>query len=359
MTEIQQKSAINQFISNKFASAANDGRITGREARELGQFIDNMQGLSDEDKNALKSMVNELEDSTNGRFLFFSWKKDISPNDMQDLKKLAKSNPLAQQLLEAFQSAAPASQPTIAQDSAQTPERGYPQAGFDPVQGQQQDQQGDSFWERLFRGGRTGATQGAAGTQEALPRVEGPAPAWGVGQNGTGLNSAGGDCGPASAAMVLKAFGIIPESTSSAEAIQMVRQAGNGVRNAPPYAMGEEQLFQAIERLSGGRVQNDSSITTGLVDSDAPGAYNTLSSAIQKSLAAGNMTMFLTGSPSSESRHYMIISHINENGNYVMVDPAGSNGQARVWEMTPAQMQQLMAEADSRGGSRVMSFARQ
>lgn len=359
MTEIRQNPAMNQFISNNFASAASDGRITGREARELGQFIDNMQGLSDEDKNALKSMVGELEDSTNGRFLFFSWKKDISPKDMQGLQNLAQTNPLAQQLLEAFQSAAPAPQPTAAQDSAQTPEGGYPQAGFDPVQGQQQDQQGGSFWERLFGGGRTRATQGAEGPQGAGPRAGGPAPAWGVGQNGTGLESASGDCGPASAAMVLKGFGILPESTSSAEAIQAVRQAGNGVRSAPPYAMGEDQLIQAIESLSGGQVQNDSSITTGLVDSDAPGAYNTLSSAIQESLAAGNMTMFLTGSPSSESRHYMMISHINENGNYVMVDPAGSAGQARVWEMTPAQMQQLMAEADSRGGSRVMSFAKQ
>lgn len=356
MTDIRQNPAMNQFISSNFADAASDGRITGREARELGRFIDKMQGLSEEDKGALKEMVGELEDATNGRFLFFSWKKEISPGDMQGLQNMAQSNQLAGRLLQAFQSA-PAQAPQAAQpaarDNSQVQQGGYQQASFDPVAGRQG---GGNFFERLFGGGRTQAAQGVNGVARAQG---GAAPPWGVGQNGTGLASSGGDCGPASAAMVLRGFGILPENASSAEAIQAVRQAGNAVRNSAPYAMGEDQLYRAIASLSGGRVQNDTSITTDLVRSNASGAYNEIAGSIQESLAAGNMTMLLTGSPFSDSRHYMMISHINENGNFVMVDPAGRGGQANVWEMTPARLQELMREADSRGGSRVMSFAQQ
>lgn len=355
MTNISQNPAVNQFISSNFSEAASDGRITGREARELGRFIDNMEGLSAEDKDALKEMVGELEDATNGRFLFFSWKKEISPGDMQGLQGLAQSNQLAGKLLEAFQSAAPAqaAQSPAASDGSQVQQGGYPEAGFAPVEGQQQS--GPSFWERLTGGGRTGATQSTG----SVPRAQaGAAPPWGVGQNGTGLASAGGDCGPASAAMVLKALGVFPADMSSADAIQAVRRAGGATQTQAPYAMSEDQINRAIETLSGGRIQPTGN-STDLVRSNAPGAYNEIASSIQQSLAAGNMTMLLTGSPSSDSRHYMMISHINENGNYVMVDPAGSGGQANVWEMTPAQLQQLMREADARGGSRVMSYAQQ
>ncbi|MBF2054879.1 MAG: hypothetical protein IGS03_15640 [Candidatus Sericytochromatia bacterium] len=356
MTHVSQNPAMNQFISSNFADAASDGRITGREARELGRFIDNMQGLSEEDKGALKEMVGELEDATNGRFLFFSWKKEISPGDMQGLQNMAQSNQLAGRLLEAFQNSAPAQNqqaaPAAARDDSQVQQGGYQQAGFDPVAGQQS---GGNFFERLFGGGRARATQGANGVAQAQGGV---APPWGVCQNGTGLASAGGDCGPASAAMVLKAMGVLPEDMSSADAIQAVRRAGGATQTQAPYAMSEAQINRAIETLSGGRIQPTGNMTD-LVRSNAPGAYNKIAGSIQESLAAGNMTMLLTGSPTSDSRHYMMISHINENGNFVMVDPAGRGGQARVWEMTPARLQQLMREADARGGSRVMSYAQQ
>lgn len=356
MTNISQNPAVNQFISSNFTEAASDGRITGREARELGRFIDNMEGLSAEDKDALKEMVGELEDATNGRFLFFSWKKDISPGDMQGLQGLAQNNQLAGKLLEAFQSATPPAQSAqAASDGSQVQQGGYPEAGFAPVEGQQQN--GPSFWDRLTGGGRTGATQSTG----SVPRAQGgAAPPWGVGQNGTGLASASGDCGPASAAMVLKALGVFPADMSSADAIQAVRRAGGATQTQSPYAMSEDQINRAIETLSGGRVQNDTSISTPVIPPGTPGAYNQIAGAIQESLAAGNMTMILTDSPSpnSDSRHYMMISHINENGNYVIVDPAGSNGQANVWEMTPERLQQMIASAPN-GGSRVMSYAQQ
>lgn len=341
------------FINTHFSEAAKDGRITRHEASELSQFVDHMQGLSQEEKSTLKQMINKLKDATNSYFLFFSWKKQISPNDKQILERMAQRNQIASKLLEIFNASTsvPSHQSvsTSSSDQFQTPQSSYPQAHFDPIAGEQET--GNLFEQPL----RTGI-HNAQETRAAMSVQDGRVPAWGVGQNGTGLASAGGDCGPASAAMVLKAMGILPENMSSADAIQAVRRAGHAVRTSPPYAMSEAQIYQAIETLSGGRVRNDAHITTDLIRSNSPDAYHKITHAIQQSLAAGNMTMLLTGSPSTNSRHYMIVSHINENGNFVIVDPAGHGGQARVWEMTPTQLQQLMREADARGGSRVMSF---
>lgn len=106
---------------------ASDQRVTQEEATALKQHIDLMQ-ISGEDRQALHQMVDQLHDATNDKFLFWDIKSDISPEEQQGLKELAKNNRLAAQVLSLYNSAANGSSlldpgltkapPGTAQDSA-------------------------------------------------------------------------------------------------------------------------------------------------------------------------------------------------------------------------------------------------
>jgi hypothetical protein len=93
-----------QQISQKMGQFGQDGRITRSESKELKEWIA-QSGLPAEDQAELGKMVDALKDATNGSFLFFNWKSDISPSEMSGLLNISVQNNLAAQLLEEFSDA--------------------------------------------------------------------------------------------------------------------------------------------------------------------------------------------------------------------------------------------------------------
>ncbi len=326
----------NQQISTSFANAASDGQITRKEARELSAFIDRTS-LPEQDKSAAKSMISQLKKATTGSFLFFSWKSKVTPSEMQGLQNLAQTNSMAKNLLESFSEANPTPAPARARDSSQVRGR-RPAADFNPGGG-------------IFGNSRTpnaGATRRSGSVQPLS--TPGRTPSWIVSQNGTGLASAGGDCGPASAAMIARRFGF-NTNMDSRGAVQAARNASGltSARADGSWAITEDQVTKSIQTMTGGTVRETAD--TGLLRSGA-GNRDKIVNALRQSLANGDMPILLTGSPSTSSRHYMVVTDVKDDGTLVMADPAG----ARMWEMTPNHLDQLMRKADSRGGSRVMAY---
>lgn len=335
MSTVNSRSTQQQQINTSFAQAASDGQITHKEARELNQFIDKTS-LSAEDKTALKKMVSELNKATTGNFLFFSWKSKITPSEMQGLQTLAQTNSKAQELLQGFQSAQPTPAPA-AQDQARVGSRPR-QASFQPGGG-------------LFGSRRANASSGVQPLSSG-----GRAPSWMVSQSGTGLRSASGDCGPASAAMVARRFGFNTQMNSR-DAVQAARNAsGVTSRRGGAWAISEDEVTKAIRTMTGGSVRETAD--TGLLSAGASNR-NRLISTLQQSLSNGDMPILLTGSPSTRSRHYMVVTDVKpqpapnqDKWMLTMADPAGG----RVWNMSQDQLDQLMQKADRRGGSRVMAY---
>lgn len=328
----------NQQISTSFANAASDGQITRKEARELSAFIDST-ALPEQDKSAAKNMISQLKKATTGSFLFFSWKSKVTASEMQGLQNLAQTNSMAKSLLESFAQANPAPAPTRTRDRSQVGPRRQA-ASFNPG--------GGIFGNSANRTPNSGATRRAGRVQPLS--TPGRTPSWMVSQNGTGLASASGDCGPASAAMVARRFGF-NTNMNSRDAVQAARNA-SGVtssRNGGKWAISENEVTQSIQRMTGGTVRETAD--TGLLRSSA-GNREKIVSALRQSLANGDMPILLTGSPSTSSRHYMVVTDVKDDGTLVMADPAGG----RMWEMTPAHLEQLMSKADKRGGSRVMAY---
>lgn len=117
MTSINANQPMN--FKDRFTQAASDKRITQQEAKELKAHIDQMQ-IPDEDKKALTQMVDQLEDATNGQFLFFKWRSGINSSEKAGLEDLAKNNRMAAQLL-MFYNEASTQQSTLDQSLVKGP----------------------------------------------------------------------------------------------------------------------------------------------------------------------------------------------------------------------------------------------
>lgn len=170
-----------------------------------------------------------------------------------------------------------------------------------------------------------------------------------VSQNGNQLASGGGDCGPASASMVLKRFGIFDKNKSNADSILAVRDEVDVTKSrSGAWAIDESEVKQAIEGLSKGKVKQTDS-----------GVFNCnqvaeLTNFIKDQLSKNAMPILETGTPySSDSRHYMVALEVRDNGNIVVADPAKN----QIWEITPDRLSELMKKAQSRGESHVLAFS--
>jgi hypothetical protein len=326
----------NQQISTSFANAARDGQITHKEARELNAFIDSTS-LPDKDKSAAKSMIAELKKATTGSFLFFSWKSKVTPSEMQGLQNLAQTNTMAKTLLQSFSEANPVPAPTRSRDRSRV-SAPRQSAAFNP---------GTGIFGNAFASEGTGSTRRSGRVQPLS--TPGRTPSWIVSQNGTGLSSASGDCGPASAAMVARRFGF-NTNMNSREAVQAARSAaGVTSRRRGAWAIDENEVTKAIQAMTGGTVRETAD--TGLLRAGA-GNRDKIISTLRQSISQGDMPILLTGSRSTSSRHYMVVTDVKSNGNLVMADPAGG----QTWEMTPEMLDKLMQKANRRGGTRVMAY---
>lgn len=351
MPDISQNPAISQFVNTSFSQAAQDGKITGREARELGEAIDQMQ-LSDADKNALKEMVNQLNDSSNQKFLFFNFKKNISETDLAKLQQLAGNNPLASQLLGKFQEMEQASSNVCRPDDDSTVRSTPQEAGFDPNQ--------NPFCQNPSTA-QTSATNPVTPGGNSVTR-----PDWYLNQYDTGLASKSGDCGPTSAAMVARSFGLMDPNLSGADAVQAARDASGFVGSGPPWAISEDQVTRSIETLSGGQLQETSRTEYQSGQSAA------LIATIQEQLARGERPVLLSGTTSDDpeyagNRHYVVITGITPEGNLLIADPAlqlDPNNPAHhpppAQMYTPQELEELLQRADNsgKGGTVLMSYGR-
>ena len=153
-------------FQQRFTEASQDKRVTQREARVLKAHIDHMK-IPSEDKQALNQMVDQLEDATNGQFLFFKWRSGINKQEKAGLEALAKENRMAGQLLRFYNEAvsqSPTLDTRITNPQAKNSHRSTPNNVSFPQQRQAQTRQAQ----------RTGAaapvqsfTQAPAGNMEA------------------------------------------------------------------------------------------------------------------------------------------------------------------------------------------------
>lgn len=138
-----------------------------------------------------------------------------------------------------------------------------------------------------------------------------------------GSLSEGGDCGPTSGAMVLKAFGV---DTSIAD----VRRNSTGKQvtsktrpNEGNWALDSRQLSSSINKTSNGQVSQSGKTQTYTANADGKAK---LVADIKASLEKGELPILCTGTddPSFKYRHYVVVTGVDNNGNIQIADPANT-----------------------------------
>jgi hypothetical protein len=350
MTAISGQSP--QFVSLQSAlqSSLADRNLDKNELKQLKNVLENTPGLSAETKAGVMQFLEKAHSDSKGIF-FGLFGNGISGSEMSALKEFAASqsnNPVLKGLLDDLEQLAappvteslirPESSPSSLSDLSKNFVKQYNEAPFAPVS---PNLPGTSSSGSPFVPSPTGSGEAVSGEFDDFY----------VTQNGNGLASGGGDCGPACAAMVAKRFGFIDDDASSREAIQTARQAA-GVTSARDgaWAISESEVAQSVHRMTGGQVRQTAH------QSFRSGQANELVGMLRSQIAKGAMPVLETGSPYSTNggRHYMVVMEVKPNGNLVLADPGG-RGQ---WEMTPQKLAEEMAQADKRGGSHVLAFNR-
>lgn len=123
--------------------------------------------------------------------------------------------------------------------------------------------------------------------------------------------SQSGDCGPTSAAMILRANGFPADVQSVRKAANRTSKEGGG------WAMDNWQISNAIGKLSGGKIKQ----VGGVQPFNDP---KKLIADLQKQLDAGKMPILCTGVPDATKsyRHYVVVVGIDSNGSLQVADPA-------------------------------------
>lgn len=139
---------------------------------------------------------------------------------------------------------------------------------------------------------------------------------------GATAKEAQANCGPASAAMILKQFGI-----SSPTMHQMRRLVGAPIGSrSGAYALSTTQVAEAVKRSAaqkGAKMSYDIKHLTPHVD-------RTLDE-MRRRLAAGEKLILLTSNMGTLSQgHYVVVKEVRPDGSIVVDDPGRSNGENRV-----------------------------
>lgn len=309
MTTIGQNPQFNQFTAGPFSQASQDRRIGPGEVRQLQNTIARMQSLSPEDKAAVNTFIQGLGNLTTHENLFRT-RRELSAVDRALLEVVATENPLAEQLLQAFESASGLSPAATATENsvratADTPLDNVSSLDF-PDQAQTRAASG---------------AQPAAITQEALETMR---PEWYLNQYNTGLNSHGGDCGPTSAAMIARSFGY-QTHLSERDVVDLSRKLSGGPYGSPrgdgSWAIGTAEISRAVRELTGGNIRELGQ------DVYRPGQGEAVLREIESSLAQGNRPVLLTGVPGEgtpDYLHYMtaVGPDPSRPGNILFADPA-------------------------------------
>lgn len=353
-----QTMSLNEYIGDK----AKDGKISTSDLENLNKVIDNTN-LGADQKNALKAVVQKLHDATTDRVFFglFEIKDAVTAQEMNELKALAGDNPLAKGLLDAFEEALPPSQDYSRASGHASSDADPNSVSFGRPSEDARNRAANNApqFTNNYRRYTAPVADLYNDARETVGRAYDTAADY-AGQavdgvrnwilsQGTGLPSQNGDCGPTSLAMVAKRFGFL-QGMSNRDAVQAARNATGVTRSRNgAWAVTEGEIARGISRLTGGQVQQTQA--TGLLRSGSANQAK-VTQALRDSLARGDMPILLTGSPSTSSRHYMVVTEVKPDGTLMMADPGGG----RVWPMSQSKLAELMAKADNRGGTNVMSY---
>lgn len=334
------------LISEIQKSFKNDNRIDRKELAQLKELLNN----SDLDPAVKASITNFLEKAKDASYSFFGlFKSQITANELDKLsnefnkiKSLVGNNPVGKQLCDAIEPFLPVrTTPQNSPDNSGV--NNYKQSPFKPV---------SDLFNNTFNP-RTPVTQDR---YPDLIRADSPdfkytddtANRTGLLRNDvanfhltqyTGARSQGGDCGPTSGAMILRSFGIDAD-------VSDVRNNAPGKPSGPPWALSEDQISKSITKLSGGQIKE-----SGNTQEYRPANQQKLMDDIKAQLSEGKMLMICTGNPSSgsQSRHYMVITGMDSNGNLQYADPAISQNGSGPMYMSPEQLMQRMQNAQGLG----------
>lgn len=143
-----------------------------------------------------------------------------------------------------------------------------------------------------------------------------------IGKNGSRME-AQGNCGPASAAIIIQEFGI---DAPSMRELRKEVGAPTGSR-ARAYALTADQVGKAVtETLASHNIDVDYD-----VDALSTNVNRTLE-AIKERLDAGDKVVLLSSNLATQSRgHYVVIKEVRADGSIVIDDPGRRNGEDDVY----------------------------
>ena len=143
-----------------------------------------------------------------------------------------------------------------------------------------------------------------------------------IGKNGSRME-AQGNCGPASAAIIIQEFGV--EAPSMRDLRKEVGAPAGTKRRA--YALTADQVGKAVtETLSSHNINVDYDIEPLSTN------VNRTLEAIKSRLDAGEKVILLSSNLATQSRgHYVVVTAVRDDGSIVIDDPGLRNGQDDVY----------------------------
>lgn len=334
MSNVSNTNQSNQALFSQIESSfKNDNRIDKNELNSLKELI-STSDLDPQIKESVTSLLENAKKASDGFLWIFG--RDISDSELAGLnqelgkiKELAAAsgdNSLAKDLCNVIENALPKASAQPEDNSNVTPRDS---AGFNPIA---------NFFNNLFNpkkseGNATTNNQTPSQARDGICRTD--VPSFHLTQY-TGAPSEKGDCGPTSGAMILRAFGIDAS-------VQDVRNNAPDKPSGAPWALREDQISSSMKELSGGKVTQ-----SGPTETYSPSDKTEIMDDIKSQLAEGKLLMLCTGVNDADwdSRHYVVITGIDSNGNLQIADPAKPNG-SDAYYMTPDELFTRMNNAQN------------
>lgn len=384
--QVANQSGISPALTTQLQRVVSDGRIDGGELKELRQLAKNLN-VPESEKKAFLKLAEKINDYTTVGL--FTSDGVLEKSEMAELQKLAgelKDSRLASALFEQFSAfAEPAEDSSMlgsignffgnlfsaigaafSGNAAQESDASvgmYEQGNFEPVMESFPDQPTNAtpYAPVGDPNAASSAIDAAApvGVPVQVPGQTGTYTSqWGdvqLAQAGRIPGSAAihrresqANCGPSSASMILKQFGIEPPDMHSMRERIGARTSKTGGEDGA-FAIGTEQLEQMVQTYAADKGKRIAAQTETL-----PGNARKALDMIGERLARGEKVVMLTGGFGGTAGHYTVIKSVNPDGSFIVDDPArGPN-----MRVTADQLQRAMQNraAQGKGESKIISF---
>lgn len=339
MIEANVSNLVNE-IQNSFKD---DNRIDNKELKQLKALLNNSD-VSDDIKNKVATFLEHANDASKTFFGIFPSKISESElnslrTELEQLKEtvapLGVENKLAKDLVEAIDKSLPTPQ-IHTNDNNDT--NSYRSNNSNPVA---------NFLSKLFSGFSEDAERNSVENQGddnnrtgALLKDNATLKAAHLSQFDSGLPSEKGDCGPTSGAIILRCFGFDAN-------VETVRNNAPGKPSRAPWALTENQISSSISKLSNGQVKQ-SDMKTYNPKGDPNALKEKLISDIRNDLEQGKLPMLCMGTGEwtnkHGSRHYVVVTGIDDNGNLQYLDPANpTNGSGASYMDSEKLMERILS----------------